>query len=112
MRRVSPVKLYVNAATGYIAKLSTMETDPLRRDVAIEVMFDNWAPAQGGLAFPGQARKPASRAATAEQSTMRRSNRLLIFRSKMAGSLISGKDSRVTRKLKTENHNHCLQDKP
>ena len=50
--RVSPVKLYVNAATGYITKLSTMETDPLRRDVAIKVMFDNWAPAQGGLAFP------------------------------------------------------------
>ena len=69
------------------------------------------------VTLPGQARKPASRcrplrAATAEQSTMRRSNRLLIFRSKMAGSLISGKDSRVTRKLKTENHRHCLQDKP
>ncbi len=50
--RVAPIKLYVNAATGNISKLSTMETDHLRRDVAIEVMFDNWAPAQGGLAFP------------------------------------------------------------
>ncbi len=49
---VAPIKLYVNAATGNITKLSTMETEHLRRDVAIEVMFDNWAPAQGGLAFP------------------------------------------------------------
>lgn len=49
---VAPIKLYINEATGNITRLSTMETDHLRRDVAIEVMFDNWAPAQGGLAFP------------------------------------------------------------
>ena len=49
---VAAIRLYVNAATGNISKLSTMETEHLRRDVAIEVMFDNWAPAQGGLAFP------------------------------------------------------------
>ncbi len=51
---VAPIRLYVNAATGNISKLSTMETEHLRRDVAIEVMFDNWAPAQGGLAFPNR----------------------------------------------------------
>lgn len=49
---VAPIRLYVNAATGNISKLSTMETDHLRRDVAVEVMYNDWAPAQGGLAFP------------------------------------------------------------
>ena len=49
---VSPIKLYVNADSGNITRLSTMETDHLRRDVVIDVIFDSWAPAQGGLAFP------------------------------------------------------------
>ena len=51
---VAPIKLYVSEATGNITRLSTMETDHLRRDAVIEVTFDNWAPAQGGLAFPDE----------------------------------------------------------
>ena len=49
---IAPIRLYVNATTGNITKLATMETEHLRRDVAIEVMFSDWTPADGGIAFP------------------------------------------------------------
>lgn len=51
---VAPIRLYVNETTGEISKLSTMESEYLRRDVEIEVMFDDWSIAQGGVAFPSE----------------------------------------------------------
>jgi glyoxylase-like metal-dependent hydrolase (beta-lactamase superfamily II) len=53
--RVAPMTLYVNDRTGQIAKLTTMESDILRRDVALEVMYSNWQAAQQpGLRFPSE----------------------------------------------------------
>jgi len=49
---VAPIDLYVNADTGNLTKLTTMETENLRRDVHIEVMFDNWTMSDGGVAYP------------------------------------------------------------
>ncbi|MFQ5854354.1 MAG: MBL fold metallo-hydrolase [Anaerolineae bacterium] len=49
---VAPITLYVNASTGHIAKAATMENDHLRRDVLIEVFYNNWQPTRDGLFFP------------------------------------------------------------
>lgn len=50
---VAPLTLFVNAGTGQIAKLSTMESNPLRRDVPLEVFYYGWQPVgQDGLVFP------------------------------------------------------------
>lgn len=49
---VHPITLFVNAATGTIDKLVTLESDYLHRDVTIEVFYEGWAPAAGGLSFP------------------------------------------------------------
>ena len=51
---VAPITLYVNASTGQIAKATTFENDYLRRDVVIEVVYEDWAPAEGGLSFPSR----------------------------------------------------------
>ena len=51
---VTPITLYVNASTGQIAKATTFENDYLRRDVVIEVVYEDWAPAEGGLSFPSR----------------------------------------------------------
>ena len=51
---VAPIRLYVSVSTGQIAKAETVENDPLRRDVAIEVVYEDWAPAEGGLSFPNR----------------------------------------------------------
>ena len=48
---VAPLTLYINAGTGRIAKLATMENDHLRRDVSLEVFYYNWQPV-GDLSFP------------------------------------------------------------
>lgn len=50
--QVAPVRLHVNADTGSLARLSTIETDHLRRDVPVEVMYDGWAQTGGSVAFP------------------------------------------------------------
>jgi glyoxylase-like metal-dependent hydrolase (beta-lactamase superfamily II) len=53
--RVAPLTLAVNARTGRIAKLTTMESDILRRDVSLEVVYSDWqAVQQQGLLFPNQ----------------------------------------------------------
>src|SRR5262245_5855864 len=53
--RVAPLTLYINARTGLIAKLTTMESDTLRRDVPLEVGYSNWQMAQPqGLLFPNE----------------------------------------------------------
>lgn len=50
---IYPITLYVNASTGRIAKLSTVENDHLHRDIPIEVHFHDWMDdANGGAAFP------------------------------------------------------------
>jgi glyoxylase-like metal-dependent hydrolase (beta-lactamase superfamily II) len=51
--RVAPLTLAINATTGRIAKVTTMESDTLRRDVPLEVVYSNWQMAQPqGLLFP------------------------------------------------------------
>jgi glyoxylase-like metal-dependent hydrolase (beta-lactamase superfamily II) len=50
---VSPITLYVNKTTGWINKLSFVESENLHRDVDVEVLYYGWAPsASGGLKFP------------------------------------------------------------
>ncbi len=46
------VRLFVDAETGLISKLETLENSPLFRDVPVEVRFADWQ-AQGPLSFPG-----------------------------------------------------------
>jgi len=50
---IHPITLYVNATTGKISKLVTVENDPLHRDVPVELLYLGWEAApQGGLLFP------------------------------------------------------------
>jgi glyoxylase-like metal-dependent hydrolase (beta-lactamase superfamily II)/mono/diheme cytochrome c family protein len=50
---VAPITLYVNAATGHISKLATMENDHLRRDVPLEAFYYGWQQV-GNLMFPNE----------------------------------------------------------
>lgn len=50
----APMHLYINAGTGRLAKLSTMENDALRRDVTLEVFYYSWQPVGEGLFFPAE----------------------------------------------------------
>lgn len=49
---VAPVRLFVDTATGRLARLRTLEHDYLRRDVLIEVLYRRWRSAGAGLSFP------------------------------------------------------------
>ncbi|KFE68312.1 MBL fold metallo-hydrolase [Hyalangium minutum] len=49
---VHPITLYVNAKTGKLAKLSTLENEPLHRDVPVEVFYEGWETTSSGLLFP------------------------------------------------------------
>jgi glyoxylase-like metal-dependent hydrolase (beta-lactamase superfamily II) len=52
---VYPLSLYVNAHTGQISKLVTVENDPLHRDIPVEVHYVGWeAAGTSGLLFPKQ----------------------------------------------------------
>ncbi|HZI11904.1 MAG TPA: MBL fold metallo-hydrolase [Myxococcus sp.] len=51
---VHPITLYVNASTGRISRLSTVESDPLHRDVPVDVHYVGWLPVAGGPLFPSQ----------------------------------------------------------
>jgi len=51
----APLTLFVNAETGQLSKLQTMEHDFYMRDVVLEVYFSDWAPA-GDIAFPRKRR--------------------------------------------------------
>jgi glyoxylase-like metal-dependent hydrolase (beta-lactamase superfamily II) len=51
---VAPITLYVDAGTGQISKLETMENDHLRRDVPLEVFYYGWQSLGGGVAFPAE----------------------------------------------------------
>ena len=49
---VAPITLYVNATTGRIAKLETIENDPLRRDILVEAFYADWRGEDGQVQFP------------------------------------------------------------
>jgi glyoxylase-like metal-dependent hydrolase (beta-lactamase superfamily II) len=49
-----PVTLYVNASTGRVSRLETLESHPVRRDVLVQVDYLDWLPVAGGPAFPRQ----------------------------------------------------------
>ena len=52
---VYPLSLYVNAHTGQISKLVTLENDPLHRDIPLEAQYLGWeAAGSSGLLFPKQ----------------------------------------------------------
>lgn len=48
---VAEVRLLVDDETGFISKLETLENSVLVRDIAIEVLYEDWQ-LQGPLAFP------------------------------------------------------------
>ena len=51
---VAPIRMFVDARTGRLAMLRTMQADYLRRDVPIVVHYRKWAPAGAGMMFPRQ----------------------------------------------------------
>ena len=52
---VEPVELFVDAATGVISKLGTVQNDHIWGDVATEVSYGGWSTLPGGrLMFPHQ----------------------------------------------------------
>jgi len=51
---VAPITLYVNAETGRIAKLTTLESDHVLRDTEVTAFFADWQPTDGGPWFPRQ----------------------------------------------------------
>ena len=53
---VEPVELFVDAATGRVSKLETVQNDHIWGDVATEVSYGGWSTPPGGrLMFPHQA---------------------------------------------------------
>ncbi len=51
---VHPITLYINAATGLVAKASTLENHYLQRDVLLEAFYVDWQEAQEGMLFPNE----------------------------------------------------------
>ena len=49
---VHALTLYVNAQTGKISKLATVENEPLHRDITVEVYYEGWETTASGLLFP------------------------------------------------------------
>ena len=49
---VHPLRLYINASTGQLAKITTLENHYLHRDVSLEVFYLDWQMMEGGLLFP------------------------------------------------------------
>src|SRR5688572_18798975 len=47
----APVTLFINAASGMLSKLETLEHDFYQRDALLEIFYEDWAPA-GTTAFP------------------------------------------------------------
>jgi glyoxylase-like metal-dependent hydrolase (beta-lactamase superfamily II) len=50
--RVAPMRLFVDRATGRLARLRTMQHDYFRRDVVVEAIYRRWRRAGAGLSFP------------------------------------------------------------
>lgn len=51
----APLTLFINAETGELSKLETLELDFYRRDVPLEVFYSEWA-AAGSINFPRELR--------------------------------------------------------
>lgn len=51
---VFPITLWISAQTGKLTKLSTMENDHVRRDVPLEVFYEDWRASAQGLRYPAQ----------------------------------------------------------
>ncbi|MBX7080426.1 MAG: MBL fold metallo-hydrolase [Nannocystaceae bacterium] len=52
---VRPIVLWIDSETDQISRLTTIENDPLRRDVEVAVDFVDWQASDGGVAFAGEA---------------------------------------------------------
>ena len=51
----APLMLYIHAGTGALAKITTTEEMPLRRDVELGVYYYGWQPmGESGVAFPAE----------------------------------------------------------
>ncbi|MEM6997205.1 MAG: hypothetical protein AAF721_42260 [Myxococcota bacterium] len=58
-RPVSPLVLWVDTKSGQLARVVTMESDPLRRDVEVAAVYGDWKPADDdadGARFPRSVR--------------------------------------------------------
>ncbi len=51
---VRPIVLWIDSETDQISRLTTLENDPLRRDVEVAVAFVDWQASDGGVAFAGE----------------------------------------------------------
>jgi glyoxylase-like metal-dependent hydrolase (beta-lactamase superfamily II) len=51
---IAPQTLYISAGTGLPAKLETIESDALRRDVPLEVFYYSWQELDDGHYFPAE----------------------------------------------------------
>jgi glyoxylase-like metal-dependent hydrolase (beta-lactamase superfamily II) len=49
---VAPMRLFLDARTGRLARLRTLQHDYFRRDVVVEARYRRWAPGGAGLSFP------------------------------------------------------------
>jgi hypothetical protein len=49
----TPITLWLDADSGQIVRASTMESNPLRRDVELVVTYADWAASDAGVSFPG-----------------------------------------------------------
>ena len=49
---IAPIQLWVNAASGELSRLVTLENSHLLRDQQLEVVYSDWTAADGGLKFP------------------------------------------------------------
>lgn len=55
----APLRLHVDLLTGRLVKLVTMESDPLRRDVPLEIRYGDWRAVTGGVGVtPGSGLPP------------------------------------------------------
>lgn len=50
---VYPITLWVDPATDLVRRLTTLENAHLRRDVQLEVRYDDWQDTRSGVRFPG-----------------------------------------------------------
>jgi glyoxylase-like metal-dependent hydrolase (beta-lactamase superfamily II) len=51
---VAPITLWVDSETGLVSRLTTLENNWLRRDVAVEVVYAEWQASDGGVSFPNR----------------------------------------------------------
>jgi glyoxylase-like metal-dependent hydrolase (beta-lactamase superfamily II) len=52
---VAPLTLWIEVGTGRLNKISTIENEYLRADVAVEAFYSDWKPLSGGVSAPFRA---------------------------------------------------------